>query len=314
MSSYLNVVLSYLFDLLLVLNRDYSLTILVLVVYLQPLSELMSGFGKILSNFIESSSDFKLIYRSGRNIIPENEIKRILILDSSFNPPHLGHLSLINQALIQTYNQNDVNNREIMLLLLIENVDKKKLIGELFDKRLEMMYLMAQEIEKTFLNINDVTIGLTKHGRFIDKSLSIINFLKNQNLYNDQILTFLVGFDTLIRIFNPKYYLPDKLSNSLDNFMKTTNLFCLTRNFDQSIDENYQNSFLNTIKTGNHDDIPSHWGENIYLVNNNDEHIRNISSSTTRNEIESSDPNWKLKVLPQIRDLIIKNGLYGYKE
>ncbi|KAL6022136.1 hypothetical protein ACNR90_002804 [Candidozyma auris] len=74
----------------------------------------------------------------------------------------------------------------------------------------------------------DVSIGLTSHAKFVDKSVSLLNYIRDLSI--EQVkLTFLVGFDTLVRIFEPKYYLPDKLSDSLNEFMKTTDLFCLTR-------------------------------------------------------------------------------------
>ncbi|KAK6203220.1 nicotinate-nucleotide adenylyltransferase [Scheffersomyces amazonensis] len=301
-------------------------------------------FYKPLQDFINSTADFRIIYTIAKH--PDNgnvvtsishpnansdhvlspNTRRICVLDSSFNPPHLGHYTLIKESLNPhhyfqdtTPNPNEhefvdkEDDKAIILLLSVKNADKIKPVPESFENRLEMMYLMANDLSVKFPNSKSISIGLTKHAKFVDKSISILNYLHsddfNCNYLSPHIkLTFLVGFDTLLRIFNPKYYLPDKLSTSLEEFMTSTDLFCLTRNNDEVADLE-QSKYVEDIKQGKHIDIPTHWSNNIFLINNG-EKISLISSSNIRASVKSGSDDWHNKVSSEIKDFIIKEKLY----
>lgn len=259
---------------------------------------------KQLQEFIASSSDFRILYSCGNS----SPTMRIFILDSSYNPPHLGHLNLINHAL--RFNRlEDDSQRLIMLLLSVNNADKKIPHPESFGNRLEMMSLMVKEIRNQHPNIGQINLAVTKHAKFVDKSVSIIDYLKSCNCYQNQPLTFLLGFDTLVRLLDPKYYVPDKLSDSLEDFMNTTNLFCLTRNFDNS-SLSIQSNYISEIKAGKHPHIPCHWTNNILVVDNNDPEFIDISSSAIRNQINKGNSAWQLNIIPQIKDMIISDNFY----
>ncbi|EGW32484.1 uncharacterized protein SPAPADRAFT_61552 [Spathaspora passalidarum NRRL Y-27907] len=264
-----------------------------------------SKFIKPLQEFIASKSDFSVLYHTSPEFITP-ATQRICVLDSSFNPPHLGHYALVEESLKNTFGSvgQSNDNKIVLLLLSIKNADKAAPKPESLEHRLQMMYLMANDISKKW-NIS-VSIGVTKHAKFVDKSVSCLNFIKPSSTLK---LTFLVGFDTLVRILNPKYYLPDKLSTSLEQFMKSTDLFCLTR-VDKDITNDEQNNYLEEIRGGRHEDIPSHWGENIFLVKNFGDDIANISSSEIRLQISQGNDDWKSKVVPEIRDFIVNNDLY----
>ena len=297
----------------------------------------MSGrFLKPLQEFLTSKSDFSIIYNTSSTTTTTSSsfitptTQRVCILDSSFNPPHLGHYALIEESLTKNYDNIPVTNKVVLLLLSVKNADKLQPKPEPFDKRLDMMYLMANDLSKKY-PVN-IAIGLTNHAKFVDKSLAALNYIKSNHQINQNNLvklTFLVGFDTLIRIFNPKYYLPDKLSNSLETFMKNTDLFCLTR-LDKSFSQIDQSKFIDDIRKGDHEEIPSHWSDNIYLVppkeidnknSNNGIDIATLSSSSIRKQIENENANtntntngdgetWKSEVLPEIANYIIKENLY----
>lgn len=238
------------------------------------------------------------------------------VLDSSFNPPHLGHYTLAKEALNYHYKDDTASgpdSRSLLLLLSVKNADKENVPASFHD-RIEMMYLMAQYLNKN-LNVN-VSIGLTNHARFVDKSLSILDSIHATHPEIDVSalkLTFLVGFDTLIRIFDPKYYLPDKLSDSLNNFMKSTDLFCLTRN-DNDSTYLQQINYVKEIHHGKHEHIPRNWSRNIFLFEkegNYDEQldvIGAISSSSIRKNIAGS--SWHSQVIPEIKQYIIDHNLY----
>ena len=288
-------------------------------------------FQKPLQDFLTSNADFSIIYNTkpsangNINHFVTRNTKRIFVLDSSFNPPHLGHYALIKELMDHDYFENngsseiakdDSEDRSILLLLSVQNADKGN-VPESFENRIEMMYLMAKDLSYKLSLTHNVSIGLTKHARFVDKSLSILDYLHHNELHerteNRIKMTFLVGFDTLIRIFNPLYYLPDKFSSSLDEFMKSTDIFCLTRN-DKKISLEEQAKYIEKIREGNHEDIPQHWSQSIFLSKNKGEIIGLISSSNVRENILSGKTDWYKNVIPEIRDFIVNEKLYKLSE
>ncbi|CAK9437091.1 uncharacterized protein LODBEIA_P15250 [Lodderomyces beijingensis] len=308
----------------------------------------MSRFNKTLQEFISSKSDFSVIYSAskhhhhsqGRLITPTTQ--RVCVLDSSFNPPHLGHYTLVEESLKSNYDNTPMANKSILLLLSTQNADKSTnhLSGEMYSHRLDMIHLMADDLAARFPQV-DIAIGLTKHAKFVDKSLSIIEYIDADAILNSAAeglpivkhpnfkLTFLIGFDTLIRILNPKYYLPDKLSLSLEHFMKMTDLFCLTRQVDSTTIAK-QEDYISEISSGVHEDIPSHWSKNIFLVTNLNRAVADISSSSIRRQIggarshdddddddenDNEDravlhPRWKNQVIPSVASYIENHHLY----
>jgi len=148
---------------------------------------------------------------------------RISVLDSSFNPPTLAHLALAN-APPEANGAYDAR----LLLLSVRNADKALGQGDAtYIQRLEMMYLLAQDINSSHLlgthfqgsNSNsNVAIAIIDEPRFIGKSTALLAFLHSRlssfthlphNLPNPAPkLTFLLGIDTLERLFSPRYYPP----------------------------------------------------------------------------------------------------------
>ena len=117
--------------------------------------------------------------------------KHIGILDASFNPLTLAHEALAHHA------QNTFNFDEIVLLLAKTNVDKA-LFGADLSQRLAMMVNYANS--DTQLDTR-LSVAGCSHARFIDKARALrAHYSPNAQIY------FLVGHDTLIRIFDPRYY------------------------------------------------------------------------------------------------------------
>lgn len=264
---------------------------------------------KALNEFIASGNDFKILY-SPSSAPQVKQVDRICILDSSFNPPHLGHLSLALESLKQSYSAE--NEQKILYLILsVKNADKLVPQPASFAERIDMMCLMADNISQNYGF--KVEVGLTKHAKFVDKSMSILNYIKSSQQESiPPKITFSVGFDTIIRLFNPKYYIPDKLLIALDEFMKTTDIFCLTRgNEDTTYQE--QIKYIADIKHGKDGDIPHHWSTKIFLEKKMNEGTTDISSSAIRKQIETgseNDGNWGDSVLPEIKEYILESKLY----
>ncbi|KAH3673574.1 hypothetical protein WICMUC_003681 [Wickerhamomyces mucosus] len=247
-----------------------------------------------LKNFVQvSSSSFEVIH-STASFLPQ----KVFILDSSFNPPHKGHYALVTKYL-EYYNSHSHNSSirpSLLLLLSIKNADKTIPDPNVFVHRLEMIHLFSQYVEAE-MKI-DVSIGLTKHAKFIDKAFSIKERFR---IPPEDKLTFLLGFDTLIRVFNPEYYKPLSLRDALRGFVESNEIFCLTRN--DEIDMQFQ--FMNSISR----DFPPVWSENIKLVHN-EENALSISSSYIRNEVSFNRKGWEDLVFHSISSYIKENDLY----
>lgn len=263
---------------------------------------------KLLQDFINSKSVFRVIYSTPSNTF-EGRIRRICVLDSSFNPPHLGHYSLVKESLICNYNDSPSHNKMVLLLLSVNNADKLTPQPASFHHRIEMMFKLADHIHES-LKI-DVKVGLTNHAKFVDKSKAICSYLSNdkQLSISSIRLSFLVGFDTLIRILNPKYYVPNSLASALGGFFETSDLFCLTRS-DDSISLENQFDYLDSIASGDIDGVPKHWSSNIFLSHNESLELSKISSSSIRSNISHNNEEWFNKVTPDIKNYIANEGIY----
>ncbi|CCE63471.1 hypothetical protein TPHA_0E03820 [Tetrapisispora phaffii CBS 4417] len=225
-------------------------------------------------SFIDSNQDFKVVY--GDNLLDsQNDV--ILVLDSSFNPPHMGHYSLAKRS-IEYFKEHHKNSKVSLLLLLsVKNADKVPTPAS-FEERLYMMCLLNDFIKKDGIK---VSVGLTTHAKFVDKSDAIRRACSFENQ-----IAYLVGFDTITRIFDPRYYKPDAPADALQEFMKTTQFCCLTRD-NGSIPSEEQLNYASDISSGKFEPlIPSHWGSKIHILDNDSKYTK-ISSSDIRNKLHN---------------------------
>ncbi|KAG0070882.1 hypothetical protein BGZ93_001354 [Podila epicladia] len=122
---------------------------------------------------------------------------RIAVLDSSFNPPTLAHYHLLKAA-------SKVGCDAVLLLLATNNVDKGH-TGAGAVERLEMMEAMALDSiqsEKEDSALRHMAVGLTIHARFMDKAQPILDTYPPNTVQ----LSWIMGHDTMTRLFDPKYY------------------------------------------------------------------------------------------------------------
>lgn len=111
----------------------------------------------------------------------------LLCLSASFNPLTVAHVWLFQEA------GNLARPDEVLLLLAKANVDKGA-TGFPLEKRLAFLSRYA-EASPT------LSVAAVSHGRFVDKAQAI-----RPHYPLGTRLTFILGFDTLIRLFDPKYY------------------------------------------------------------------------------------------------------------
>ncbi len=112
---------------------------------------------------------------------------RLLCLSASFNPLTLGHVWLIQEASRLTPPD------EVLLVLAKANVDKG-VAGFPLERRLRLLRSFAE-------SRSSFSVAAASHGRFVDKAEAIRRHYPEQTC-----LTFLLGLDTLIRLFDAKYY------------------------------------------------------------------------------------------------------------
>lgn len=259
---------------------------------------------KTVQDFLASGSHLRIIYNPSLDALANSNTRRICVLDSSFNPPHLGHYALIKESLSYK-NQFPKDNQAVLLLFSVKNADKVTAAPAALEHRLAMMCLMADYVQKK-MQVN-VSVGITDHAKFVDKSSTILRYLKEQNLLAK--LTFLVGFDTLLRILNPNYYLPDKILAALSEFMGSTDLFCLTRN-DEKLSVADQSLYVQTLRSGGHEDLPSIWSQSISLHTGEIDIVGAMSSSKIRKEVGDGHKEWHNEVIPEIHQYIVEQSLY----
>lgn len=155
-----------------------------------------------------------------------NRPLRISVLDSSFNPPTLAHLALANSPR-PSYRDDSEENSEIpdahgydakLLLLSVKNADKSLKAGDAtYQQRLEMMLLLSKDVRAS-TNIDtshsfpehesaNVAIAIIDKPTFVGKSTALLDFLQRRLTTPLPFeLTFLVGLDTLERLFSLRYY------------------------------------------------------------------------------------------------------------
>ena len=122
-----------------------------------------------------------------RAAAPMHCTKKLGIFSGSFNPLTLAHARMAEDTLFEY--QLD----EMLLLLAKSNVDKG-----VFGLPLAARLLT---VKKYVENRPKFSVGVSSHGRYIDKVTALKTLLPPETEFH-----FIVGYDTLVRIFDRKYY------------------------------------------------------------------------------------------------------------
>ncbi|CAH0002041.1 unnamed protein product [Clonostachys byssicola] len=194
---------------------------------------LLAFFSRSLTQFQSSSSPFQILCTltpheaqqqldNPRPLPPSQPVPHLTILDSSFNPPTAAHRDM---ALSAISNPPSSPSR-ILLLLAVQNADKAPRPAP-FEQRLCMMEALAREIllhhnTGTGSSVAAVDVGVTTRPYFHDKARAV----RESGFYAGLgDMTFLAGFDTLVRVLNPRYYGGEEgMAEALDPFFGVSRL------------------------------------------------------------------------------------------
>lgn len=229
---------------------------------------------------------------------PSHPVRDLIILDSSFNPPTLAHAGMARSAL-----RAHGSSSRLMLLLSVNNADKAPKPAS-FPVRLGMMEALGRELVGEVEGL-EVDVAVTTMPFFHDKARAIVR----SGFYGEATQTFLAGFDTLVRIFNPKYYGEGGMRRALGPFFDAAKVRVTTRPDEAWGGVEEQRTWLTGTKLGEvgGDDA---WVGRVEIVEGG-EGGEGVSSSRVREVVKSGDVG-KLDGLvgEDIKGWVEREGLY----
>lgn len=280
---------------------------------------LRSHYQVALKRFIASSRNIEIL-----NSVPSNQLQEqkrpsqapdvLYVLDSSFNPPTLAHLRIASSAVLE---KPSVPSR-LLLLLATQNADKPSKPAS-FEDRLAMMELFARDLlshlqttssSPANASLQQIDIGVTKKPYFIDKAAEI----EQSDVYPKPLeQVHLTGYDTLIRIFNPKYYPPEHTLQPLGPFLSQHRLRVTMRPENEWGSKEEQKAFLLSLAQGGRESEGGkrEWAERIQLVEGKKPGERAVSSTKAREAIQTNPQDLDWLVPPNVLEYILSQRPYA---
>jgi len=208
-----------------------------------------------LANAAEPKLGF--IKRAERGVSQSGQ--RLGVFSGSFNPPTIAHVKLCRHA------QKHLQLHEILLLLAIVNVDKTQFDFSL-EERAQMMAALTREHESW-------SAALCSHGRFVEKARAVSSAYPPKTE-----VWFIVGFDTLVRIFEPRFYPDAPMHEVLKQFFGLAQLAVFPRG---NADEETVKEFLRSPEA-------SPFSDRITVLPS-EPSLRWVSSTAVRQKLRSGE-------------------------
>lgn len=231
---------------------------------------------------------------------PTAALQDLVILDSSFNPPTRAHAEMARTALGGV--KGDA--KRLVLLLAVNNADKAAQPAS-FEVRLGMMEGFGREFEGEV----EVDVAVTTVPFFHEKSRAV----RESGFYaapSQPEQTFLAGFDTLIRIFNPKYYrATPAMQQALRPFFEAAKLRVTMRPDDAWGGVEEQKAYMEGLRSGELESVggDAEWARRVVLV---DGWGKGVSSSRVRDSVRRGEEGLDALVGGEVRGWIEREGLY----
>lgn len=228
-------------------------------------------------------------------------LTRLHILDASFNPPTKAHLAIATSALKDAPSEFPTAKR-LLLLLATCNADKPAQPAS-FEDRLVMMTILAHDIIRDLDQPSTkegqeaairVDVAVTKHPYFIDKASAIeeSGTYLSHGIGKSPEQVHLIGFDTLLRLLDPKYYPSDRGLGHLEPFFEKCRVRVTMRPGDAWGDVDAQDSYVKALSHGMIEEKGGRkkWATRIELVKGRAEAGLTVSSTKARDAARQHDP------------------------
>ncbi|KAG4442265.1 hypothetical protein IFR05_002256 [Cadophora sp. M221] len=286
--------------------------------------QMLTHFRQALQSFRTSNTPFQILSSipkplNSTPLPPPPPPKTLYILDSSFNPPTLAHARIILSAL-QTSHSASTPHR-VLLLLAIQNADKAPRPAS-FEERLATMEVFAQDLlakikpssssqpEQSEVGID---IGVTTLPYFADKYPHISPSSTYPLPETKQV--HLIGYDTLVRLLDTKYYPPSHTLKPIQPFLEKHRLRVTYRADDEWGDRKAQDRYLRDLGEGKREDVGGlrEWvtEKRIEMVEGRREGEEVVSSTKVRNAVADGDKEALGKLVTAgVKEWILREGLY----
>lgn len=279
---------------------------------------LRNSYATLWKQFLESSLNFAVLSsvppQSASSAASSSSAPAVLyVLDSSFNPPTLAHMRMALSALQE---KPEVPSR-LLLLLATQNADKPAKPAS-FEDRLVMMEVFARDLlaqqPQQPQQQPQIDIGVTRKPYFVDKAVEI----GSAGIYPPSLeQVHITGYDTLIRIFNPKYYPPEHTLQPLAPFLSQHRLRVTMRPGDEWGGPDEQRRFLLDLANGsraNEGGRPE-WAERIQLVEGAQPGDPPVSSTRVREAIQKQDTGMlEGLVSTTVREFLLQEKPYAEQQ
>lgn len=246
-----------------------------------------------------ATASVRVLANDGGRRLALSGAKSLLVLDASFNPPHLAHKSLIRHGLAHLGERPSA----VLLMYAVRNADKAVKHARENGVRVALMRAFQESVRR---ELHDETyICLTQEPYFKDKFLA----LAEQAPAAAQI--YLVGYDTFVRILDKKYYGGNLANSGLGDFFSRGRLLCALRDGQGWGDYARQKEHVDRIRSGREPDVPAAWADSIDVVTLADDEGMGVSSTAVRQAVASGDEATLSRLLsPEVLDVIKQHNLY----
>ncbi|KAM0255033.1 hypothetical protein ACHAQJ_006181 [Trichoderma viride] len=292
--------------------------------------QLVEFFSRSLATFQSSPDVFRVLctlpHHAGSkepaSRPSSSRLQKLVVLDSSFNPPTRAHAEMAKSALkwaSSSSSEGGAAPARLMLLLAVNNADKAPKPAS-FPARLGMMEGFGHELLGSLEgdNVNgkpEIDLAVTKMPYFHDKARAIAESGFSGDQEPEQI--FLAGFDTVIRIFNPKYYSTETVAGTeggmkaaLGPFFERARLRVTMRTDDEWGGEEEQVEYVRGLGEGKLDEVGGDvaWAGRVDLVEGRGD---GVSSSKVREMVKKGEKEGLERLVDgEVLRWIEEEGLY----
>lgn len=270
---------------------------------------LRNRYATAWKRFLSSSHNFAVlssVFPQSPSPSPSPDV--LYVLDSSFNPPTLAHLRIATSAL---QGKPNLPGR-LLLLLATQNADKPVKPAS-FEDRLIMMELFAHDLlsQQQQMQFPQIDIAVTRKPYFVDKAAEI----DLSGVYPSSVeQVHLTGYDTLVRIFNPKYYPPEHTLQPLVPFLSQHRLQVTMRPSEELGGQEEQRRFLLDLAQGGRasEGGRPEWAERIQLVEGKRPQDQSVSSTRAREAIQQQNMGFLDGLVPtRVREFLLQETPYA---